>query len=213
MGSGASSAAPWPRTFYWTWTTSCPLQGGKNNILNLLTACQACNAGKSDRTLDDQSMLAKQRDQLAVLSERREQLEMMIRWKEGMCDPPDTAVDRMAEHWSRLARGYSLNEVGRQQLRKLAAKYQAAEIMDAMVASTDQYLKLENGQPTQSSVEAAWNKVGAICHIKQVSVEKPYIQDLLYFRAILRNRVGLKPFWRDGDARGSTLGRDEHCRP
>jgi hypothetical protein len=169
-------------------------KGGKNNLLNLVTACQPCNAGKSDRTLDDQSALAKQRDQLTELGERREQLEMMIRWKEGMCDLRDTAVVKMAEHWSRLARGYSLNEVGLQQLRKLAGKYQASEIMDAMVAAADQYIHVEDGKPTQQSVEAAWNKVGAICHIRQVAVEKPYIQDLLYVRAILRNRVGLKPF-------------------
>lgn len=169
-------------------------KGGKNSLLNLITACQPCNAGKSDRALDDQSMLAKQRDQLADLSERREQLEMMIRWKEGMCDLRDTAVERMAEHWSRLVKGYSLNEVGLQQLRKLAGRYQASEIMDAMVAAADQYLKLEDSKITPQSVEAAWNKVGAICHIRQVAVEKPYIQDLLYIRGILRNRVGLKPF-------------------
>lgn len=193
--SGANTAAPWPPDLLLIVDHILPVaKGGKNGILNLVTACQPCNAGQSDRALDDHSMLAKQRDQLAELSECREQLEIMIRWKEGVCDLRDTAVERLAEHWSRPSRGYSLNELGCQQLRKLAGKYQVAEIMDAMVAATDQYLVLANGQPTKASVENASNKVGAICHIKHVAEEKPYINDLLYVRAMLRNRIGLKPF-------------------
>jgi hypothetical protein len=104
-------------------------KGGKNNILNLITSCEACNAGKGARELSDNSVLEKQRDQLAALSERREQLEMMIQWKEGLTDLRDTAIERMSEYWSRLVRGWSLNEVGRQGLRKLANQFEVAELM------------------------------------------------------------------------------------
>lgn len=100
----------------------------------------------------------------------------------------------MAEHWSRLAEGYTLNEFGHQQLKRLASKYQASEIMDAMVVATDQYLKLEVGKATQESVEPAWKKISGICNINRVAVEKPYIRDLLYIRGILKNRVGLQAF-------------------
>ena len=49
-------------------------------------------------------------------------------------------------------------------------------------------------EPTQESVEAAWRKVGGVCKINRVAVEKPYIRDLLYIRGILKNRVGLQAF-------------------
>lgn len=56
-------------------------KGGTNDILNLITSCQPCNAGKSDRELSDTSILDKQRQQLEDLQERREQIEMMINWQ------------------------------------------------------------------------------------------------------------------------------------
>jgi len=39
-------------------------KGGNNNILNLITSCFACNSGKSNRNLDDNIVLDKQREQL-----------------------------------------------------------------------------------------------------------------------------------------------------
>lgn len=164
-------------------------EGGKNDILNLITACQPCNAGKGKRTLSDQSVLEKQLDQLTVLNERREQLEMMIKWKAGLSDIKDMAVERVAEHWSKLVNGFSLNEKGKQSLKKLTTLFEIDEIMDAMRAATDQYLRVQEGKYTQDSVEEAWAKVAAICRVRRTEKDKPYIRDLLYIRGILRNRV------------------------
>src|SRR5687767_268821 len=61
-------------------------KGGENDILNLITACEDCNGGKSDRLLSDDSVMAKQRAQLEELNERREQLEMMLQWRDGLKD-------------------------------------------------------------------------------------------------------------------------------
>ena len=44
-------------------------EGGTNDILNLITACQPCNAGKGKRTLTDHSVLERQRNQLTELNE------------------------------------------------------------------------------------------------------------------------------------------------
>jgi hypothetical protein len=164
-------------------------EGGKNDILNLITACQPCNAGKGKRTLSDQSVLEKQLDQLTVLNERREQLEMMIKWKAGLSDIKDMAVARVAEHWSKLVNGFSLNEKGKQSLKKLTTQFEVDEIMDAMRAATDQYLRVQEGKYTADSVEEAWAKVAGICRIRRTEKDKPYIRDLLYIRGILRKRV------------------------
>lgn len=53
-------------------------KGGKNDLLNLITSCFECNSGKSDRLLSDNSVVSIQRKQLEELSQRREQLDMLI---------------------------------------------------------------------------------------------------------------------------------------
>lgn len=163
--------------------------GGKNDILNLITACEPCNAGKGKRELGDHTVLEKQRDQLQELSDRREQLEMMIQWKEGLCDLRALAVDRMADLWSHLVPGYVLSEHGRQTLRKLAGQFEASELMEAMQIAASHYLEFKDDKPTQASVEVAWKKVPGICRIRELEKTKPYIKDLYYVRGILRKRV------------------------
>jgi hypothetical protein len=168
--------------------------GGKNNVLNLLTACEPCNAGKGARELGDHSVLEKQRDQLQQLSERREQLEMMIRWKEGMCDLRTAAVDRLSDLWTRLVPGYSLNEKGRQELKKLAGRYEVREVMEAMEIASTRYIEVENGKATLASAENAWRKVTGVLRMRELEKSKPYIRDLLYVRGILKNRMWLPTY-------------------
>ena len=163
--------------------------GGKNGILNLITACQPCNAGKGKRELGDHTVLEKQRDQLQELSDRREQLEMMIAWKEGLCDLRALAVDRMADLWRKLVPGFGLNEKGCQELRKLAGQFEVGEIMEAMQIATDRYIEIQDGKATVASAENAWKKVAGVCRMRELEKTKPYIRDLFYVRGILRNRV------------------------
>ena len=165
-------------------------EGGGNDILNLITACQPCNSGKGKRLLGDQTVLEKQRDQLEELNDRREQLEMMIAWKEGLSSLKDRAIESLAAHWSTLVDGYSLNEKGRQTLRKTCGTYEVSELMDAMRIATDQYLEVgSDGKFTPESVDIAWSKVSGICRVRRSEKDKPYLRDLLYVRGILRKRV------------------------
>lgn len=55
--------------------------GGKNEMLNLVTACLSCNRGKGATELSDESTVFKQQKQLAEANERRIQLQMMLAWK------------------------------------------------------------------------------------------------------------------------------------
>ena len=59
-------------------------KGGANDILNLVTSCASCNGGKGARTLDDSSAVERQRTQIEELQSRREQLEMMLQWRDGL---------------------------------------------------------------------------------------------------------------------------------
>ena len=165
-------------------------KGGTNDILNLITSCKDCNAGKSDRQLADTTVIDKRRQQLEELQERKEQIEMMFQWQKGLLELDEEVINRLSDFWSEQVPGYSLNENGIKGLKQLKKRFEIDEIMAAMKIAADQYLKYdENGHPTKESVEYAWKKVGGICNTRRQERDKPYIQRLYYIRGILRNRL------------------------
>jgi 5-methylcytosine-specific restriction endonuclease McrA len=111
--------------------------GGKSDILNLITSCNPCNSGKGKRSLSDGTAISKQLDQLKELQERREQLDMMIQWKEELSNLKADSLSRVAELWAKRVEGYSLNDNGMRSLRKLASRFELQEIMDAIDIAAD----------------------------------------------------------------------------
>ena len=161
-------------------------EGGKSDILNLITSCNPCNSGKGKRSLNDATVINKQLDQLKALNERREQLEMMIQWKEELSSFKE---DSLSQYWSKHVPGYSLTEQGKRDLRKLMDKYELQEILDAIPTAADQYLRYDkNGKLEPSSVDLAFSKIQGVCRTRRLEKKKPYIRDLFYIRAVLRNR-------------------------
>ena len=61
-------------------------QGGDNSISNLMTACFSCNRGKGKRTLANSDFLKKSYKEISNLAARKEQLEMMMEWHNGLKD-------------------------------------------------------------------------------------------------------------------------------
>jgi hypothetical protein len=163
-------------------------KGGSNELLNLITSCANCNAGKSDHRLDDDSTLAKQRQQLAELNERREQLSMMLEWRKGLNSIKETEIDAIASHWRELLGGqYSLNQTGLQQMKKLVRKFGVSAVMDAMEAAVDSYVEEDvEGKYVLGSVEKAYQKVGGFCAMSSMPEDG---RKLYYIRAIARNRL------------------------
>jgi len=162
---------------------------GTNDLLNLITACIDCNSGKSNRRLSDNTILDKQREQLAQLQERKEQIEMMFAWQKGLSAIKDDVTTQLAEHWSDLVTGFSLNENGRKGLKKLEKRFSIEEIMESMRIAADTYIIFQDGKPTAESVEAAWKKVGGICTTRRMDAENPSTSRIYYIRGILRNRL------------------------
>jgi hypothetical protein len=68
-------------------------EGGTNDIMNLITSCFDCNNGKRARKLSDNTIIQKQYNELEKLNERREQLEMMIQWREGLKGLQNTELE------------------------------------------------------------------------------------------------------------------------
>lgn len=164
-------------------------KGGTNDIVNLVTACIACNAGKSDKSLDDKTAVQKSRAQLEELQERREQLEMMTNWLEELKDLKTDTLDTIVSHWHCLAPGFEVNANGKKKLEAMLRKFSLKEIFEAMDIASEQYLVYnQDGNVTSDSWERAFGKISGICKIKQSEAEKPYLADLFYVRGILRKR-------------------------
>lgn len=164
--------------------------GGKNTMTNLITACFDCNMGKKDRLLDDNSMLEKQKKQMEELNERRQQLEMMMKWREELVNLEEEQLEFAASRWHELMKDkYHLNENGKKRLRKLIKKYGLNKVLDALEVASDQYINFVDNKPTNESVELAWSKVDKILAFNKTSENKPYLKDLYYMRGILKNRL------------------------
>ncbi len=159
---------------------------GDNDLLNLITSCQACNLGKSATLISDQSAIKKQKDMLNELNAKREQLEMMVKWRGELKTLIDTELNECVKYWESIVTGFSVNDFGKSILLKLIKSHGFLKVTEAIDISTAKYLEADSeGSITQVSVETSFNKLGAIIGFKN----KPeYAQKLAYIRGIARNR-------------------------
>lgn len=163
-------------------------KGGEDTILNLVTSCFDCNLGKSDRTLADDSVMAKQKAQLDQLQARREQIDMMLEWHKGLADLDQYAVDQLAEFWNSKTAPYVLNESGASDLKKWIKRFSFDEVLFAMDAAIIGYAEYDDKGMTPESFDKAFNKIAAICVTERKSKEIPYLKDMNYIRAVFRNK-------------------------
>lgn len=167
-------------------------KGGAADILNLITSCADCNAGKSDRELSDQSALAKQKAQLDELNAKREQLEMMLKWREGMSAISDVAIDAFDKRLSDLT-GHHLNEYGRADVAKHMRAAPVGDVLDALDVAVRQYVKRDAaGKAIHETVSHALSKVSGIVRLRNTPEGE---RQLYYARGIMRKRFAYCPDW------------------
>lgn len=167
--------------------------GGDNEIMNLVTSCKGCNAGKGARELSDNQVIEKQRQQLEELNERRQQLEMLLQWKEGLSSLRDIEVQKLEEIFVKRV-GITITDAGKQELKKAVKRFGMEEVLEAMDTSFTQYLVEANPKEgasryTRESAEKAFNYISRICACRQRETEDPSWKDAYYVRGILRNRL------------------------
>lgn len=168
-------------------------KGGVDEMVNLITACRSCNAGKSDRKLDDNTTLAKQRAQLAELNERREQLEMMMTWRSGIKEIDEIQVEKAHQAWKAAAPGWSWNESGIKNLRSMLKKHGLMAVLDAIDTVSQTYIKIdeETGGATSESVVKASTKLPGVLVMRNLPEAE---KELHYVKGILRNRLSYVPY-------------------
>jgi hypothetical protein len=133
-------------------------EGGNNGMLNLITSCRDCNRGKGKRKISDNSELKKQQNELTDLAEKREQTEMMMKWRESLLDfEKEKAIH--AANYFQSATGFSVNETGMLNLRKWIREFELPEVINAIEIAISQYF-----DETHEGAEKAFNKIGGICY-------------------------------------------------
>lgn len=156
-------------------------KGGDSEIINLLTSCEPCNLGKSDRLLSDSSSIEKQRAQLEELNERREQLEMMLAWRDSLKDLDEEIVQEVITRIEGNIGDFTINDTGRALVRKWLKRFSVTELLDAVDIAADKLVGF-----TTEGVEALFASIPKICATKRLPQAK---QRLLYARGILRRRI------------------------
>ena len=136
-------------------------EGGDNDILNLITSCKECNRGKGKTRLDDNQTIAKQMAQLEELNERREQLEMLIQWKNGLKDLAEKELEYVQTYFEQNV-GKRANEAEIRILKSLLRQFKVTSIIEAMDIALAQYGK-----------RYALPKVGGICYNREHTEKDP----------------------------------------
>lgn len=163
--------------------------GGDNSILNLITACRDCNSGKGKKTLSDKSAIEKQKQQLDALNEKRQQLKMMIEWKEELEKIDSESIDAI-ERAIFDGTGRQFTEQGRLYVSTWIEKYGFSLVWESAETARKQYLKIgQDGNADIESANKAFEYIPRIAFCKKAQEKQPYLKDLYYLRAVVRNTM------------------------
>lgn len=135
-------------------------KGGTNEITNLITSCFDCNSGKSDRELSDDAVVKKQKAQLDMIQERREQLEMMHEWQMQLTDEMISVGDIVSDIIRKMT-GVGLTDSGKKDVSALVQQFGLAEVCDATRLAFSKYPTNNDAQ-----IRFAFKKIGGICYCR-----------------------------------------------
>lgn len=152
-------------------------KGGKNELLNLITSCFECNNGKRDIPLDKKVELDKQRESLEMLSERRKQIDMMMKWKQEMSSIENYEVDRLVEYIKDVF-CVSINENGKSNLQKYIKEFGFSEVLESARIAFSQY---DGG-------EKSFSYIPRICYTRKEQREHPELKSIYILAKIAQNR-------------------------
>lgn len=130
-------------------------KGGKNEIMNLVTACTECNSGKGKRELPDSATVTMQKKQLDDMQQRREQMKLMLAWKEGLLELEEEQVTSIGKFiFSRTQ--WPINSYQRADLKALITRFGFSEVCEATEIAFSRYC--------HENIGFIMNKIGGICY-------------------------------------------------
>ena len=157
-------------------------KGGKNEFINLVTSCRDCNRGKKDRELSDNSTVKVQQKQLLEIADRKEQLEMLLEWRQQL-EALEIEYVTVIENVFSEKTGFEINEHGRNKLLKLLKEFEFQYVLEATEIAIDTYF-----DNTSQSSELAFSKIGGICFNKKRQNNDPRYYYANYLKKGCRSR-------------------------
>ena len=157
-------------------------KGGTNDIMNLITSCFECNRGKGKRELNDSSVLDKQHNQLRLMQEKRNQLQMVMEWKEGLIDILNEQIDYFSRKLYELT-DRSFTPEYNNRLGKCLKKVGFDIVFDSFEICVNQYYNEDNNVMAKN---IAKNLIGIAYNLYDER-NNPQKASLRYIANILKN--------------------------
>lgn len=133
-------------------------EGGNNGLLNLITSCRDCNRGKGKTLLNDHTEVKLQQDRLKELADKKEQFEMLTKWKAELVELETQQVDAICDYIASITY-FSCNECGKTFVRNLLRRFTFEEVYDATEISFSRYYVGD-----ENSWNKALNKIGGVAY-------------------------------------------------
>jgi len=161
-------------------------EGGTNELINLITACFDCNRGKGARKLDDDSAIVAQKNQLDLLQEKREQMDLMLQWSDGLRELDNDLNNNVIKRIDEKMAPFFINEGFKQNIANITKKHTLVDILKAIDISAERYLKFDyDGSTTEESARDYVNKIsGILFNLNRSELERK----ISYIKGICRNR-------------------------
>lgn len=160
--------------------------GGNDDIMNLVTSCFDCNRGKGKKKLTEKDEIKKQQERLSELNSKREQLKLMLEWRNELENFSNEQLEDFLTVYSAKT-GYSLTDHGEELAKKWIKEFGLIEVLDCFEISFSQYYKDES----IASVEKVFNYIPRIAVTRKRQGSDAFYGKRRYIAAILRNRTGL----------------------
>lgn len=197
--------------------------GGKNSMLNLVTACAGCNAGKSCRELSDESVVVKRRVQSEAEAELREQALAALSWQRSLLDR-QREIARLAYAPLLDGTGLSLNEHGLQNAQNLISEVGVEDVVTAVGSCRELLRFSEDGAATTESVDEALANVPRRARWASACRREPNLRVAANLRSMVEHRMSIGVYRRrwlldaikaaldEGEDQGSLRRRLGTCR-
>lgn len=128
------------------------VDGGTNDVTNLITACSDCNLGKGAALLSENAEMDKKSKQLEELKENRDKLAALYELEMELSSIKYDDLTVACDLFENLM-DCNITDIGKKDMRSWIRKFGLEQVMDAIRISASSY----------SEASMAFNKVPGIC--------------------------------------------------
>lgn len=147
-------------------------KGGKNELLNLVTACFECNRGKRNIELSDRQELEVQRKRLEELNAKREQMKMMLEWKEELSKFRKEQVKVISSLIDEFIYWTFDEEEFDRKIISLIDQFGFEEVYESKKISVSKYVVSKHSYERTKEIKYAVSKIGGICYNRKINRER-----------------------------------------